>query len=188
MNSTNRGGKPGKYKIHFGIQEYYKYYIKNFSFNPFASKFADPAKLIVSREVYNKILRDTFLMISEKVLDSNSIKLPNKLGTLVIQKRKMNFNYLKTNNNLYMDYQEYKRSGLKTFFTNDHTDGYYYKVTWFRDKLRFPALKFYKFIPNRKVKRTLAKYLKTRERDYIEYSKALSIKIKNNDNPKANIQ
>jgi hypothetical protein len=96
-------------------------------------------------------------------------KLPYRLGSFQIVKKKIYFKYQQRNYKGSIDWPASIAAGKQVFYTNDHTDGYKYLFYWDRTMCRVENNSRYKFIPCRTVKRRLAYYINNKVRDYLEY-------------------
>ncbi len=157
---TKRG--KAKFKIHYGINDYFKFYKKIVTFESFTSKYAlAETGLVVDIEMYKKVLKDFCELLSNKIItDPMPISIPF-LGTLSVRKRKMHFRKLAEGRHLRIDYKTSKELNKLVYFTNDHRDNYFYKIHWQRPKKHSREFIFYQLRFLRKTKRTLAKKLLT---------------------------
>lgn len=151
-----------KFISDYGIPEYYKYYQKTVQYDKFESKFSGNTKLIVTKEEYNTIITDFFKKISERILKAEIIQFPSGLGNLSVRKKKMHFDKLLRKNKLRVDWGTFKKTGIKTYFTNDHTDGYYGSWVWDKSRCKIPTKTYYRFIPSRKNSRAITQVFKAK--------------------------
>jgi hypothetical protein len=161
----------GLYVCQAGITEAYQLYLKKFNFKSPVSKFAgesDPKKIALTGKQYKDIWYSLADEIIHEIVDnSNTIKLPFHLGTMRIQKRKMNVGLLKQNNTLKIDYGYLNKTGIKRYHLNENRDNHSYKFQWLC--LKGPVGKnLYSFNPLRINKRKLANVLLTTNKDYFE--------------------
>lgn len=98
--------------------------------------------------LFNKIL-------SRLVIETGyKYKLPHKLGYLSVVKRKMGYH------KLYFDFDTYNKTGLKTYHTNDHSDGWYANSHWQKKSCRVINKTWYSFKFTRHNQRLLASIMK----------------------------
>ena len=118
----------------------------------------------VKRSEYMAILDEYFKLVSEGLLaGKRSFKIPMNLGFIVINKRKVDLSNLRR-----VDWKATNESGTKVYHLNEHSDGYDYKVDWNRPIHTTRNSRMYNFNPTRKIKRTLAKLIKSKEFDTYE--------------------
>ncbi len=111
--------------------------------------------LVIPKEQFKKIIGKFSILVADKLMDAEEVKLPI-IGTLRIKKIKQKYK----DNKLKIDFNATKLAGKTIFHTNDHRDGYFYRLVWRRNKIKGNRL--YSFIPERyHIKRRLAKILKT---------------------------
>lgn len=95
-------------------------------------------------------------------------KLPYRLGSFQIIKKKITYKNQHKNFIGSIDWQATNLTGKQVFYTNDHSDGYKYFFTWHREEARVENKSKYRFIPCRTVKRRLAYIIKNKVKDYFE--------------------
>lgn len=129
---------------HRNIHEQYQYYCAH-----------TIEGLRVPKEQFKKVLGRFSILIMDKLLEAEEVKLPI-IGTLRIKKIKQKF----TKNKLKIDYQETKKLGKIVYHLNDHRDGHFYRFMWSKNKIT--GIGLYSFTAERHhCKRRLAKLLKT---------------------------
>lgn len=125
------------------INDQYKYYCEN-----------TIEGLRVPKEQFRKVLGRFSVLLMDKILDAEEVKIPI-IGTLRVKKIKQNF----TKNKLKIDWKATKECGKKVYHLNDHRDGYFYRFSWKKNKI--VNVSYYSFVPERwNAKRRLAKLLK----------------------------
>lgn len=157
----------GKYNCEKKLSSAYKLYKKKFIFKTSGSKYAnsDPNKLAILYPVYKSIINDFTSILLDEILKANYVKLPYNLGTLSIQKKKINFTL--QSNALKTDWGHLHKTGKIIKHLNEHRNMHRYRFYW--RCVKGPINKnYYKFEPMRKNKRTLATILKTTNQDYFE--------------------
>lgn len=94
--------------------------------------------------------------LSSKLIDGYKFTMPDKLGTLSVAKNKMRYN------KLYFNFEEYNRTGIKSYHLNDHSDNYYAFVRWNKTNCRVPNKSYYGFRFTRENNRNVAKVMKSK--------------------------
>lgn len=95
----------------------------------------------ISKEKYISILKDFFLMLTEKVItDRKKIELPNNLGSHRIKKIKQNKNKPPR-----IDFNKSKLLGVKVYHLNNHSSGFYFRWYWDKYPYLIKNKKMYKF-------------------------------------------
>jgi hypothetical protein len=138
----------------------YKDYIKNLE---------KDSPYYISYSTYVRLTTSYFKKIINVILeDSDKFKLISGLGTFQIIKKK-----IKPENQVKRfystDWHTTLECGKKVTHLNEHSDGYKYLFYWNKRNAMTKNISKYRFIPTRTVKRTLAKYIKNRLKDYFEY-------------------
>lgn len=101
--------------------------------------------------------------MSHRILHKNSFfKLPFRLGTIQIIKKKVNLS-----RNMAIDWKKTVAYKKKIVHLNEHTNGYKYWFKWTKDKALFTNKTYYKLIFTRDNKRDLARLIKSGY-DYLE--------------------
>lgn len=123
-------------------------------------------ELQVDKKTYSKIIKLFNKLLVEKMLnESETIKLPYRLGYLRIKKNKINY----STNKMSIDWKTTFETGCKVVHTNEHRNGYRYRFYWSKKGSAINNISFYSFTPVRTAKRNLAKILKYKpEIDYFE--------------------
>jgi len=111
-------------------------------------------------ESFNKKLIDQIL------LNAKEFKMPNRLGSLRILKKEMNYSVGK--NKLKIDWKETNMQKKVIYHLNDHTDGFNYRWFWSKKNAIIKNKTVYSFQATRTNKRKLAGLLKTKQVDYFE--------------------
>lgn len=117
--------------------------------------------------VYVGITTDFIKAMIQRLYDGLKIKLPFRLGSLQIVKKKMYFS-TQINKKLGIDWAATNKYGKLIHHTNEHSDKYKYLYFWDRRGSSVKGIASYRFIPCRTLKRTLAKLIKEDKRDYFE--------------------
>lgn len=147
-----------KVKTDFGTGDYYRFFKKKHDAGH------------ISRYVFGKILRE----FNEHVSDSISKKgseytFPSKIGKIVLRKVKTEvtldddgniINNLPTNwkatRELWKENPAAKERKVQIKFTNEHTDGYTFRIVYLRSKANYKNKSVYKLQFNRDMKRNLS--------------------------------
>lgn len=130
------------------LKHIYQYYIKDISKS---SKYYQPYK------IFRSICEDANKELSNEILEGYFFKMPYRLGTIRIKKRKIDINNLKPDFGLFNKSEEsYKNKHL-----NDHSDNYYVRYYWTkRVETLIKNKSVYSYIPTRANKRELARRIK----------------------------
>lgn len=144
-------------KKSYTITDFYQYYLQNIDQNTVYE---------VPYSTYRSILADYFKHLANQIIEkSYEIKLPCRLGTLcIIKKKPKNFN----GKSLRIDYHESKEQGKLIYFLNEHSGYYKYRFFWSKQNCITPNKSKYQFVATRANKRRLAQIIKNKEHDYIE--------------------
>lgn len=142
----------------YTMGDMYNDYIKNVEpGSPYDISYLDYVDIVIS---YNK-------SIINRLYDGFKVSLPYNLGQLQIVKKKMYFKS-QLNKRKGIDWAATNKYGKVIHHLNEHTDGYKYLYYWDRKISRVSNCKSYRFVPTRTLKRTLAKLIKTDNKDYFE--------------------
>jgi hypothetical protein len=88
--------------------------------------------------------------------------LPWGTGYFAITKKKMRVYYEKDGKKyviLPVNWQRWKETGKRIFHTNEHTEGFKFKMLWFSNKSRFAHPEIWNFDPYRETSRLIAHYV-----------------------------
>lgn len=120
----------------------------------------------VNYTLYCKLCTEYFYYIANAIVeDSEDVKLPDRMGTLSIRKKKMHF-YAQQ---LYsVDFKNSKKYHKKIIFDNSHTDNYKYFFKWDKTSATARNKSKYQFVATRDLKRRLASLIINKHKDYIE--------------------
>ena len=106
-------------------------------------------------KTYRKICTEFNSKVSDKILkEAFEFKLFGGIGTIRVRKLKL------SNTQRRVDWNTTKKSNVKVYHLNFHTDENYYKWFWHKQRAVFTNKTAYSFVPIRKNKRALAKLLK----------------------------
>ncbi len=148
-------------KADYGTPDYYNYFVKN---NP---ELAD----MVSKREYGEILKEFNGFQRERLSNKGAhILFPSGLGYVELGKVKTEVKIDeegKVVNNLPVDWKrtrelwrthsEAKEKRTLIKFTNEHTEGYTFKVYYVRKRAKFKNKSIYRIRFNRQLKRDLSK-------------------------------
>lgn len=169
MIDNSRKGVENKIKIHYGIDDYYKYYISCFKTKQIQDKknpfIVDKKKYVAVIEDYHKLLRE------EIVTNRFDFELPYDLGMLGVRKFKPKLgiddngkliNKLPVNPRatveLWNKNPEAKEKKVLVRYTNKHTNGYVFTIHFFKKyKAKFKNKTLYSFETVRDFKQQLKK-------------------------------
>lgn len=146
--------KRGKGKIQspLTLSDSHKYYL---------SEIPESSKYYIEWSLYKYIIAEFNKRMMDAIIkDGYFFKMPYRLGTIRIKKRKTNLNVLRP------DFKVYHQTGGKVIAShlNDHTDGYYVRFYWNKiDGVIVKNKTLYSFIPTRANSRALSALLKNKE-------------------------
>ena len=154
------GRGPNKIQNPYTLREMYKDYI---------SKVEEGTPYYVSYATYVRITTAYFKKVAEVILEeSDKFKLISGLGIFqIIKKRIKAINQTKRFHCI--DWYNSVKYGKKVVHLNEHSGGFKYLFYWNRKGTTTKNALKYRFIPTRTIKRTLAKYIKDKVKDYFEY-------------------
>jgi len=141
----------------YTLEDYFNSYKEYTSGNP---------AYTVSRKQFNSLLKDYFKFLSAELIDnSKEIRLPARMGTLVVTKKKpkrYDFTYLR------VDFHSTKESEKTILHLNEHSDGYNFRFHWCKKDMLISNKNMYELVMSRANKRRLAYMIKVEHKDYIE--------------------
>lgn len=145
----------------------YKAYIK---------KYGTPSQTGVTLMIYRKVLKEFNSYLMEQIVEGKKIELPCGLGWIEVCRHKPAYkieNGKLDTGNLPVDWKRTKEYWKKDpvaaaakkvlFHTNEHTDGYRYKIMWQKKTKTVHVTNYYSLKPARAFSLLLAKYLKDPE-------------------------
>ncbi len=149
-----------RYQAEFGPIDYYRYYRRTTKNKNKRHKFVllDESKR-VNYNLYSDILNDYFLEVIKEIFDNQRYKLPCNFGFVQVRKNKARTISTKNKIGLPIDWKESRRLHKRIYLTNEHREGFVYKIMWKRG--RHPGITWYCFKPCRIFKRRLAFELKS---------------------------
>jgi len=120
----------------------------------------------VTQSKFFSVIKDYFKFLSkELILESKEIRLPARMGTLYVEKRKpKKYN----SDSLRVDFKSTRELGKLVLHLNEHSDGYNYSFHWNKKDILLKNKSLYELIMTRANKRRLAKAIKEDRKDYIE--------------------
>jgi hypothetical protein len=157
------GKQFNKIPIHYGMEDYYKFYVKKYvKLKGFSS---------ITSKIYNTIVSDANKMIMDSIIEEGKdFNIPFQLGILGVRKYKPKLQITSNNkiiNNLpinpfetsklWESNPEAKEKKVYVRYTNKHTDGYVFSLYYFKHKAKFKNKKAYSLITKRGIKRQLSK-------------------------------
>jgi len=169
MIDNSRKGIKNKIKIHYGIREYYEYYISCFK-----TKQLDNNKnpFLVNNKQFSQIIFDYHNMIKEEIINSQyDFEIPYDLGMIGIRKFKpkvgldINGNLInrlpvnpRATRELWDTNPEAKAKKVLIRYTNKHSNGYVFTIHYFKKyKAKFKNKTLYSFETVRDFKKQLNK-------------------------------
>lgn len=168
-----KGKQFNKILTHYGNADYYKFYKSRYI------KSGDEL-FMVSNSTYNQILSEFNQIIVEAILDKGlEFKLPHNLGSIAIRKYKPVIRLDKNGNieknclpinpietkKLWEANPEAKEKKMVVRFTNKHSDGFVFKIAYFKKKAKFKNKSVYHFSFKRSFKRMLSFRVKEKSID-----------------------
>ncbi|QOR58368.1 topoisomerase [uncultured phage cr118_1] len=146
-----------KQRKSYTIQDFYKYYLE---------ETKDNSLYKVDYKLYRTIVSELFKDIRNKLIEEGEeIKLPSRLGEISIVKTKPKY---WDGKHCSIDFQSTKKLGKLVLYLNEHSDGFKYRLHWYKKKALVPFKSKYQIVLTRENKRRLAQIIKNKERDYIE--------------------
>jgi hypothetical protein len=145
-------------KCDYGANDYYKFFTNN-----------NEEK--VSRSLYGQVIKSFNVFVRDRLSDKGAeIVFPCRIGRAELKKKKTEvkidedgkvINNLPTNwkatRDLWKESPESKEKNVKIKFTNEHTDGYTFKISYLKGRATFRNKSIYKIRFNRTLKRNLSK-------------------------------
>jgi len=146
-----------KIKCHHGMNSYYKHY-KETTKNP------------ISKQLYTAIVKEFLNDIRDEISTNGyTFKLPQRLGKIELRKSKRTIKFdkegnlinnlsinWKETNKLWKENLEAKIKKTKVRYTNEHTDGYVYKLVYLKYIANFKNKSLYTMSLNREMRRATA--------------------------------
>lgn len=112
-----------------------------------------PIKDKISKEVYIKVMKDFFTLLTDKVIvQRKRVKLPYYLDTHRIKKNK-----LKVGSTPRIDFNKTKLYGKTIYHLNTHSSGFYFRWYWDKSHIKIKNKNFYTFELTKKNTLALAK-------------------------------
>jgi hypothetical protein len=112
----------------------------------------NPRINIYKKDYKNICIRFNELLCDKIIRNAEEVNLPGRLGTFRIKKVKGSGSKI--------DWAATKKYNKKIYHLNLHTDEYYFRWHWSKQKALFTNKSVYSFTPLRKHKRKLASLLK----------------------------
>jgi len=136
------------------------------SFKEFDNDQAPGSLFYIDYRTYRAVIEEfNKKTVNDILTNTGELKLPYRLGSVRIQKKKMKFETSK----MKIDWQATRKVGTKIYHMNDHRDNYQYRWYWRKKDVIVKNKTLYCFIASRANKRELARLLKTdRSIDYFE--------------------
>lgn len=158
MLEENKDVRNHLVKSDYGVSDYYRFFKKN---NP---------DINITRAEFGAIIKEFNSHTRDRMaLKGAGFILPFRLGKVELRKVKTEvkidedgnvINQLPTNwketRKLWKENPAAKDKGIKIKFTNEHTDGYTFKISYLRGKANFKNKTIYKIRFNRDLKRNLS--------------------------------
>jgi hypothetical protein len=116
-------------------------------------KYPTPKAQQLGTKAFTSVLEAYNLGICDLLLRGKEVKLPFRLGTVYVQKKKLNFN------NLPFDYGTWRKTGQKLFHTNRHSDGYRAQFHWRKQLTALSGIQLYALVPCRSLTRAISQQM-----------------------------
>ena len=172
----NKGKQKEKIKVNIGMGDFYKYYCLATFKESKGGKNTVHHKSVynIPRSLYGKVIEFFHSnIVDEIMLDNFEYKIPSRLGTLTIRKRKPKLRFddngklintmpidWKATRELWDEDEECKKQKKLVRHLNEHTNGYVPFWNYSVNTATFKNKSVYKFKPTRTIKRQLSKILK----------------------------
>lgn len=114
------------------------------------------------KNIFSRVVLAAQEIEREFLIQDGEYKLPERLGELRIVKTKVKAKY----RTLLVNHIESKRLKKNVIHFNDHSDGYVYKVKWFRTSKNISEFVIWKFKTGRHLARAIAYTIKNKLNDY----------------------
>lgn len=137
---------------------------------------------VVDIKVYIGIILDFLKFLVQKIHEGKDVKLPCELGTLGIRGRKVRPrldkdgsilglapDWVKTKA-LWERNEKAKEAKTLVYHFNEHSNGFRYKLVWFKSGMKFKNKSVYSFKLSRKNKRIINKLVK----QGVEYTESIA--------------
>lgn len=110
-----------------------------------------------AKQEFIDINKEFFLLLTLYLIETgDEYKFPGGLGTIKIRKRKARMDQQ------FIDFNKSRELGKVVHHANYHSNGYYARFKWYKNKITLANKKAFKFNPVRWAKRHLAKTIKER--------------------------
>lgn len=157
---NSRKGKKNKVRPGYGINDFYKFYSKNYT----------AKRNKVTSQIYKRIVREFNQSIVDEIIFSNyEFKLPYRLGTFSLRKLKpkveinngviVNKNpiNIRATMDLWDKDENAKSKRIKIRYVNKHTNGYIFFIKYFKKNAIFNNKSAYSFVFFRKINNQIHK-------------------------------
>ena len=109
----------------------------------------------LSTRAFTAVLEAFNLGVQALLLAGKEVKLPFRLGTLYVQKKKLNYARLP------FDYGHWQKTGEKRFHLNRHSDGYRASFHWRKQLTALSGIQLYALVPCRQLTRAISQQMQT---------------------------
>ncbi len=159
MTEDNSDKRNHRIKSDYGVNDYYKFFIKTTGIKH------------ISRSEYGEVIKEFNSYVRDELsTKGNSFVLPCKMGKMELIKSKRDVS-IDENGNLRntmpVNWRETRRiwnenpgmkeRNIKIRYTNEHTDGYMFKIIFKKSRANFKNKSIYRIRFNRDMKRKLSK-------------------------------
>lgn len=159
MIEDNNNKRNHRIKSDYGVNDYYKFFIET------------TGNKDISRSEYGEILKEFNSHVRDELATKGySFVFPCKMGKMELRKSKREVsldedgnvkNTMPTNwketRRIWSENPDMKERGVKIRYTNEHTDGYMFKIIFKKSRANFKNKSIYRIRFNRDMKRKLSK-------------------------------
>ena len=117
------------------------------------AKYPAPADRQLDTRGFTAVLEAYNLGLCALLLAGKEVKLPFRLGTLCVEKKKLNYARLP------FDYGHWQKTGQKRFHLNRHSDGYRANFHWRKQLTALSGIQLYALVPCRALTRAISQQM-----------------------------
>jgi len=152
---------------------------KSYSISDFYKEFkSEVDKYDLSKNEFLDLMYSYFKYLSDELLDKGTITLPGangyfevveRLGTIRLNDKGEIINKMvdwHTTNQLWKKDEKHKLNKTLIYHLNDHTNGRWYRIKWFKNNITHKNIGLYKYKPCRTLARQLAQNIKLNLKEY----------------------
>lgn len=117
------------------------------------ARYPRPQDQQLGTKAFTAVLEAYNLGLTALLLAGKEVKLPFRLGTFYVQKKKLNFAHLP------FDYGHWQKTGEKRFHVNRHSDGYRAQFHWRKQLTALSGIQLYACVPCRSLTRAISQQM-----------------------------